>query len=166
MGESSGAHQAVLVAMRPTDPLYSDLPLAAAPPVDASVPFVVSCWGVLDPLARYRYAQEQKLQPVVAGHDSYWGSEKNMAEGNPQLLLERHDAVKLPAVLALYGTGDQNVPTAIPERFVSSYAQAGGKIKALVYPDAPHGFIHAPFDERSTQALAEIRAFIHQHTNR
>lgn len=166
MGESSGAHQAMLVAMRPTDPVYAGLPLADAPAVDAAVPFVVSCWGVLDPLARYRYAQEKKLQTMVAGHDSYWGSEKNMTEGNPQLLLERHDAVRLPAVLALYGTGDQNVPTSIPERFVASYGQAGGAITPLVYADAPHGFIRTPFDARSEQALAAIRAFIHRQTDR
>jgi acetyl esterase len=165
MGESSGAHQAVLVAMRPTDSVYSDLPLAAAPLVDASVPFVVSCWGVLDPLARYRYAQEQKLQMLVAGHDSYWGSEKNMAEGNPQLLLDRHDAVSLPRLLAIYGTADRNVPTAIPERFVSSYRQAGGQVEALPYAGAAHAFITPPFDARSLEALASIRRFVHQVTD-
>jgi len=59
LGSSSGAHQAILAAMRPHDSRYAALPLpAGAPPVDASVRCVVLCWPVIDPLARYHYAKQ------------------------------------------------------------------------------------------------------------
>src|SRR5919197_795709 len=91
LGTSSGAHQAMLVAMRPRDPRYSALPLpAGAAAVDASVRGVVMCWPVIDPLARYHYAKKLKesgephpqlLDQVIPLHDKYWQSEAAMAEG-------------------------------------------------------------------------------------
>src|SRR5438874_1426438 len=39
-GSSSGGHVAELLAMRPRDPRYNAIPLAAAPSVDASVAYV------------------------------------------------------------------------------------------------------------------------------
>src|SRR6266567_6189565 len=52
-GTSSGGHQVLLAAMRPEDPRYAELPLAEARQIDAQVAFVISGWGVLDPLLRY-----------------------------------------------------------------------------------------------------------------
>ena len=49
-GTSSGGHQVLLAAMRPDNPDYAALPLAEAPQIDARVAFVISGWGVLDPL--------------------------------------------------------------------------------------------------------------------
>src|SRR5574341_1900996 len=54
LGVSSGAHQAMLLGMRPRDPRYAAVPLPAA--VDATVRCVVLCWPVIDPLGRYHYA--------------------------------------------------------------------------------------------------------------
>ena len=49
-GTSSGGHQVLLAAMRPTDPRYTILPGPAG--VDAAQAWVISGWGVLDPLLR------------------------------------------------------------------------------------------------------------------
>src|SRR5581483_10177265 len=58
LGSSSGAHQAMLLGMRPHDSRYAAIPLpAGSPVVDASVRCVVLCWPVIDPLARYHYAK-------------------------------------------------------------------------------------------------------------
>src|SRR5689334_15475562 len=61
LGSSSGAHQAILGAMRPRDSRYAGTPL---PPgsllVDAQVRCVILCWPVIDPLARYHYAKKLK----------------------------------------------------------------------------------------------------------
>src|SRR5207247_2430240 len=55
MGNSSGAHQAMLGGMRPRDPRYAALPLpAGSPAVDATVRCVIMCSSVIDPLARYQ----------------------------------------------------------------------------------------------------------------
>ena len=61
LGSSSGAHQAMLAAMRPRDPRYAAVPLhASAAAVDASVRCVVMCWPVIDPLGRYQHAKQLK----------------------------------------------------------------------------------------------------------
>src|SRR5919201_2067183 len=93
MGSSSGAHQAMLAAMRPRDARYAAIPLpAGSPAVDASVRCVVLCWPVIDPLGRYRYAKKMKeggkpypevVDRVLTGHDKSWRTEHKMAEGSP-----------------------------------------------------------------------------------
>ncbi|HSE06156.1 MAG TPA: alpha/beta hydrolase, partial [Methylomirabilota bacterium] len=82
MGASSGAHQAMLLAMKPRDPKYAALPLpAAAAKQDGTVRCAVLCWPVIDPLSRYRYAKALKaggapypevVDRVLPGHDAYW----------------------------------------------------------------------------------------------
>src|SRR5436853_2326186 len=64
-GTSSGGHQVLLAAMRPDDPRYAALPLAEDPKVDAGVAFVISGWGVLDPLLRYHLAKKAGAAEVV-----------------------------------------------------------------------------------------------------
>ena len=50
MGSSSGAHQAMLLGMRPHDPRYAALPLpAGTTAVDASLRCVILCAPVIDP---------------------------------------------------------------------------------------------------------------------
>src|SRR5947207_1849277 len=61
LGTSSGAHQAILVGMRPHDRRYAAIPLPAGlPAADASVRCAVLCWPVIDPLARYHYVKKLK----------------------------------------------------------------------------------------------------------
>ncbi|HKA54481.1 MAG TPA: alpha/beta hydrolase, partial [Candidatus Binatia bacterium] len=60
-GISSGGHMAMLLGMRPHDPRYAAVPLpAGAPAVDARLRYVVMGAPVIDPLGRYRYAQQLK----------------------------------------------------------------------------------------------------------
>ena len=56
MGNSSGGHQAMLLAMRPTDKRYSALP--GFPGQDATVKCVILTSPVIDPIGRYRYAKD------------------------------------------------------------------------------------------------------------
>ena len=58
MGNSSGGHQAMLLAMRPSDPRYSALPGPKG--LDATVKCVILTSPVIDPLGRYRYAKQLK----------------------------------------------------------------------------------------------------------
>ena len=60
LGVSSGGHQAMLAAMRPADPRYTEFPLAGTAAVDASLRCVVLCWPVIDPLGRYHYAKKMQ----------------------------------------------------------------------------------------------------------
>jgi len=88
LGTSSGAHQLLVSALKPNDPRYAALPLAEAPGEDASLPYLVLCWPISDPLARYRMVKEKGRTPLIQSHDAYWNSEAEMAEGNPQRIVE------------------------------------------------------------------------------
>src|SRR5438874_9745644 len=88
MGTSSGGHQVLLAAMRPEDPRYAALPLAEAPRTDARVAFVISGWGVLDPLLRYHLAKKAGNAELVHNHDNFWGSEAAMSEASPPAILD------------------------------------------------------------------------------
>ena len=97
MGTSSGAHQAMLLGMRPHDPRYAALPLpAGAAAVDGTLGCVIMVSPVIDPLGRYLYAKglRQDCTPpagfaerVVPMHDQYWQTEEAMAEGAPARIL-------------------------------------------------------------------------------
>ena len=169
LGVSSGAHQGMLLAMRPRDPRYASIPPGGGS--DASVGCVVMCWPVIDPLARYRYAKALKAkgQPypevvdrVLPCHDEYWKSEEAMAEGNPVRALERGDAVELPPVLYLQGTRDVAHPRPDLERFVAQYRKAGGRVDLELFDGEAEGFINKnPDSQASKTALAAIIAFVH-----
>ena len=173
LGSSSGGHQAVLLGMRPRDPRYAALPLpAGAPAVDASVRCVVPCWPVIDPLARYHYAQKLKAggkpYPELADlvlplHDKYWKTEEAMAEGNPVLALERGERVELPPVLYIQGTNDKAHPRVDLDRFVAQYRKAGGQVQLELFEGEAEGFvIRNPASLASARAVEKIIEFVHE----
>ena len=173
LGSSSGGHQAMLLGMRPRDPRYAALPLpAGAPAVDASVRCVVPCWPVIDPLARYHYAQKLKAggkpYPELADlvlplHDKYWKTEEAMAEGNPVLALERGERVELPPVLYIQGTNDKAHPRVDLDRFVAQYRKAGGQVQVELFEGEAEGFvIRNPASLASARAVEKIIEFVHQ----
>ena len=59
-GTSSGGHVAELIAMRPHDPRYDAIPLAAAPNVDATMAYVAMRSPVSNTVARYKNAETLK----------------------------------------------------------------------------------------------------------
>jgi acetyl esterase/lipase len=173
MGTSSGAHQAMLVAMRPRDPRYAAIPLpAGGPAADARVSYVVLCWPVIDPLARYRYAKKLKeggkpypevVDRVLPSHDQYWQTEDAMAEGNPVLALERGERVELPPALYLQGTRDVAHPRPDLDRFVAQYRKAGGRVELELLEGETEGFItRNPGSPAAARAIERIIEFVHQ----
>ena len=151
-GSSSGAHQAMLSAMRPADPRYASIPLpAGSPSVDARVQAVVLCWPVIDPLGRYQYAKQLKaagapypevVDRVLPGHDQYWVTEANMAEGNPVMALERGERAELPPAIYIQGDKDMAHPRPHLERFVTQYRKAGGQVDLEILEGEAEGFIN------------------------
>src|SRR5204863_307612 len=109
LASSSGGHQIMLNAMRPRDPRYSAIPLSEAPEVDASLAYVVGCWAILDPYARYFFAQDTGRDELVKRTEGYFGSVEAMQEGNPQLIVDRGEPAELPPMLIIQGTKDTNV---------------------------------------------------------
>ncbi|HEV8718355.1 MAG TPA: alpha/beta hydrolase [Candidatus Binatia bacterium] len=173
LGSSSGAHQAMLAALRPHEARYAALPLpTGSPAVDARVSCVVLCWPVIDPLARYHYAKQLKesgkphpelLDQVIPLHDKYWQSEAAMAEGNPVLALERGERVELPPVLYIQGTKDVAHPRVDLDRFVAQYRKAGGQVELELSEGEAEGFIiRNSSSPAAGRALEKIIEFVHQ----
>ncbi len=158
LGSSSGGHTLMLSAMRPGDPRYGALDLPGANH-DATVAYTVCCWPVLDPYARYLYAQESNNERLAASTEAYFLSQETMKEGNPQHILERGESVLLPPTLIIQGTNDDNVPLAIPQRFDTAFRSAGGDIQVEYFEGMPHGFGNMPGPE-SDRALGIMKAFI------
>ena len=165
-GTSSGGHQALLAAMRPDDPRYAALPLPdAAHPVDARVAFVISGWGVLDPLLRYHLAKRAGNAELVENHHAFWHDEATMSEASPPAILDRGEKVVLPPALVFGGDSDEWVPVETMRRLVDGWKTAGGEVELELYRGANHGFMtgkpEAPY---ARPAIERMKAFIRQHT--
>lgn len=159
IGTSSGGHQIMLSAMRPRDPRYAAIPLPGA--LDASLAFAVACWPVLDPLARYEMAKAKGMKDHADAHDAYWPSLDAQAEGNPQMILDRGEAVELPPALLIQGTADTILPDGMADRFAAAYRKAGGRIDLRKFDGQPHTFITKDRGtEASIAALGQIKAFV------
>jgi acetyl esterase len=159
LGTSSGAHQLLLSALRPDDPRYAALPSAGE---DARLPYLVLCWPISDPLARYRMVKEKGNTRLVESHDAYWASETEMAEGNPQLILERGQAITpLPPAIVVQGLADDNVTPDMADRFAAAYRARGGSLELHKFDGQPHTFIpRDPASDASRRATELLRDFV------
>jgi acetyl esterase/lipase len=183
-GGSSGGHLIVLSAMCPRDPRYAELPLAEAPEVDATLAYVVAHCPVIDPAARYDFAQQVGRADLVSKQDGYFRTRETMEEANPPRILQRREEAELPPTLVLHGTADLNVPivhvedfaaayraaslqrllkaAASPSDAAAAYRAAGGALELAEFPGMPHYFLH-PTSATGPQAdggLQLIKEFI------
>ena len=160
-GNSSGGHQVVLSALRPRDARYSALQLPDHPEIDASLAYVIAAWPVIDPLFRFRFAQESGRQQLIAAHLEYWQTEQAMAEGSPQTAIEEDEQVELPPILFLLKANDQNHPQEMQERFISSYRKRGGAIEVQTFDGLPeHGMVPSPAQPETMRAIETIATFV------
>jgi acetyl esterase len=165
LGTSSGGHQLLLNVLRPADPRYTALQLSDAADVDARLGFVVVCWPIADPVARYKMARETGNERLVKNHHAFFGDEATMAEANPQAIVEAGVAFQLPPALLIQGTADANVTPDMADNFAAAYARAGGKITLKKFEDEPHTFVSAnPTSPASIEALRLITEFIGSQT--
>ena len=165
-GTSSGGHLVLLNGLRSYR--YAALPLAGVLPGSASPDYIIVAYPISDPLARRAYAQQLGNDGPVKGTDIYFSAPGSLQDGNPQLILDRRERVKLPPVLLLQGSADANgvvndtnVSPEIQQRFAASYHAAGGRIQLEWLPGAPHNFDQKPganFD----RALGLMKIFIGQ----
>src|SRR5215469_1464370 len=165
LGTSSGGHQLWLNVLRPHDPRYAAMKLAGAEDVDASLGFVVVCWPISDPVARYKMARETGNERLVKNHDVFFLNEAAMAEANPQTILESGEARNLPPCLLIQGTADANVTPDMADKFVAAYTKAGGKITLRKFEGEPHTSISLnPTKPASIEAMGLITDFIRAQT--
>jgi acetyl esterase len=165
MGTSSGGHQVLLAAMRPDDPRYAALTLPEAPGIDARLAFVISGWGVLDPLLRYHLAKKAGNDELVENHHAYWRDEATMSEASPPAILDRGEKVFLPPALVFGGDSDEWVPLETMQRLVNGWKKGGGEVELELYRGANHGFMTGkPDAPYARPAIERMTAFIRKHT--
>ena len=150
-GSSSGGHLVLLNSMRPSDPRYAALPLTGVSSDSASPDYIIVVYPISDPIARRAYAQQVGNDAPVRATDIYFSPPGSLQDGNPQLILDRREPVKLPPVLLLQGGADAhgivkdtNVSPEIQQRFAAAYHAAGGKLQMQLLPGAPHNFVNMP----------------------
>jgi acetyl esterase/lipase len=165
LGTSSGGHLALLLAIRPTDERYAGPAEAGAP--DITIPFAVLCWPVSDPVARYRMVRERGTTKLVDAHHAFWGDEATMTEGSPYAIIARGAAEKLPPLLIVQGTNDDNLTADMQQRLTEAYRAHGGSAELAIFPGEVHGFIgRDPASAASRDALDRIAAFIRSAATR
>jgi acetyl esterase/lipase len=159
LGTSSGGHVAMLSAMRPRDARYAALPGPAG--VDAGVDYVIACWPILDPSARYEMAKRVGREELVEAHNAYWGSVEAMSEGNPTHILQRGETIETPPALIIQGTADDNVNPAMLQPFVEAYRARGAQVHMEVFEGMVHAFaVRQPELAETARARELIAAFI------
>ncbi len=173
MGTSSGAHLAVLAAMKPLDPRYAAI---AAPQgasrFDARAAYAVALWPVICPLGRYRYAKKRQAEgnPIqvrteqIRSQDRYWVTEDAMGEGSPVMALERGDRVETPDVLYLQNPIDDLHPLENLEQFVAAYRKAGGKLQLEMFAGTAYDLVRTqPESAEARRMVEKIVTFAWQH---
>ena len=173
MGTSSGAHQAMLLGMRPSDSRYSALSLTnGASDVDGTLGCVIMVSPVIDPLGRYNYAKgirddvkppESVGERTVRMHDMYWVTEEAMAEGAPARALAAGEKTELPPTLCLVREYEAAHPRPDLLEFVSQYQKAGGQIDLTVFEGEGEGVLRDLSTDVAQQALEQMTSFINQH---
>jgi acetyl esterase len=166
VGTSSGGHQVLLNALNPDDPKFTvDHPPGFAN-FDAALDFVVVCWPVADPPARYRYAIENKMGIHIESHDAYWPDMTAMEEGSPQRIVTEGAASHLPPMLMIQGDKDVILTPDMADQFANAYRERGGEATLRKFAGEGHTFITKnPSSPSSLKALADITTFVHEHTS-
>ena len=172
MGTSSGAHQAMLLGMRPNDSRYAALPSPAGSSADGTLACVIMVSPVIDPLGRYLYAKGLRSDctpPEGMGertppmHEQYWGTEEAMAEGAPARILAAGEKTELPPTLALRRSYEAAHPRPDFDEFIDQYRKAGGPIDLTIFEGEGEGLLSDLSSDVGKQTLEEMGAFIHKH---
>ena len=173
MGTSSGAHQAMLLGMRPHDSRYAALsPSNGATDVDGALDCVIMVSPVIDPLGRYHYAKglrddinppESVGERTVAMHDMYWVTEEAMGEAAPARILARGERAELPPTLCLARPYEAAHPRPDLDEFIMRYRKAGGQIDATFFEGEGEGVLRDLSTDVAQRALDQMTAFIRKN---
>ena len=172
MGTSSGAHQAMLLGMRPHDSRYAALSLTnGVSDADGSLGCVIMVSPVIDPLGRYHYAKglrddvvrpESVGENTVAMHDMYWVTEEAMAEGAPARILASGERTELPPTLCLARDYEASHPRPDLDEFIRQYRNSGGQIDVTIFEEEGAGLLADLSTDVAQQTLEAMTAFIHE----
>ncbi len=159
LGTSSGGHLILLAALS-----HTEVPGGREdhlPEKDNVLKYVVACWPILDPWARYQMAQLTQKENLIKAHEAFWPDEISMRKGSPQGIVDRMEQRATPPLLLIQGTDDANVEYQRAYVFASAYKKAGGEVNLQMYEGEKHAFISStPFSETALKALESITKFV------
>jgi acetyl esterase/lipase len=158
-GSSSGGHVAELLAMRPRDPRYNSIPLAAAPDVDATVAWAATRSPISNTFARYENAEGRHNEAMVKNNKVFFSPWDTIHESNPQEILERGEKVTLVPFLIMQGALDDNVLPVVQERFARTYRTAGGQCDYRLFENSVHEWVAEP-GPQTDKARDVVKEFI------
>jgi len=158
-GSSSGGHVAELLAMRPHDPRYVAIALAAAPDVDATVAYVALRSPVSNTFARYQNAERRRNEGMMDNNKVFFSPWETIHEGNPQEILERGEKVTLVPLLIMQGALDDNVLPEAQEKFAAAYRAAGGACDYRLFENSVHEWVAEP-GPQTDKAREVVKQFI------
>jgi acetyl esterase len=158
-GSSSGGHVAELLAMRPRDPRYNSIPLAAAPDVDATVAWVATRSPISNTFARYENAERRHNEGMVKNNKVFFSPWETIHESNPQEILERGEKAALVPFLIMQGALDDNVLPEMQEKFAKTYRAAGGDCDYRLFENSVHEWVAEP-GPQTDKAREVVREFV------
>jgi acetyl esterase len=158
-GSSSGGHVAELLAMRPRDPRYKAIPLAAAPDLDATVAYAAMRSPISNTFARYENAEHRRNENMMKYNKVFFDPWETIHESNPQEILEREEKIALVPFLIMQGALDDNVLPQMQEKFVKSYRAAGGDCDYRLFENSVHEWVAQP-GPQTDKARAAVKEFI------
>ena len=172
IGSSSGAHLALLAALRPDAPQHTGTPIAdgtgkfaAHDEISASVDYVVAMWPVSDPAARYRYAKRAGIARLAELTEKYFPSEDAMWDASIPRIVTSGEAKILPPILVVQPGDDSNIPQEMTFDLLHAWQARGGRIDYLFYPGQPHAFGHRA-SAATTDLIAAVAGFIARQNTR
>src|ERR1700722_18440498 len=87
-GSSSGGHVAELLALRPHDPRYNSIALAAAPGLDATVNYVAMRSPISNTFARYENAERRGNAGMMKNNKVFFNRGERIHKWTPREILE------------------------------------------------------------------------------
>lgn len=166
IGSSSGAHLALLAALRPDVAQHKGTPIADASgkfathdEISAAVDYVVAMWPVSDPAARYRYAKRAGIARLAELTEKYFANEDAMWDASIPRIVTSGEAKTLPPILVVQPGDDSNIPQDMTFDLLHAWQARGGRVDYLFYPGQPHAFGHRP-SAATTDLIRAVGDFI------
>jgi len=114
--------------------------------------------------ARYQMVVDRPI-PGCGMPPRVLADEAQMAEGSPFDIVRRGDAQRLPSLLILQGTSDDNL-TRHAAAVRRGLRERGGKVELEIFEGQPHSFISRDPAAAAAQAAPSAYGLYHSRSNR
>lgn len=159
-GSSSGAHQILLAALRPTDARYTVRRHNGGGSPDGHLDFVVASCPPVNIPDLYRYGLRTGGN---AERLHNFGDDEGKRQASPHHVVVGGTATAKPPILILHGSADEIDPMADSLAFARAYADEGGYVELFLAPGEPHRWVIpglSPDTEANWRGMGAVRSFL------